>query len=140
MATISERDERLLRRLGTTQRLAAALGLFLALAGVGYVTWAVLLFDPRADPHEQPRWDRPVAGIATLYDRFNPLLNAIRPQTENEELLLSGVKANLRFSTGLLILATRVLIGTIFALGGLAALTVVVERARLLKVIEQLRK
>ena len=102
--------------------------------------WAVLLFDPRADPHDQPQWDGPVAGIATLYDRFDPLLKAIRPKTENEQLLLSGVKANLRFSTGLLILATRVLIGTVFALGGLAALTVVVERARLLKVIRQLRE
>jgi len=140
MGSISESDERLLRRLGTTQRLAACMGLLLAVVGVGYVVWAVLLFDPRADPHEQPQWDGPVAGISTLYDRFNPLLNAIRPETENEQLLLSGVKANLRFSTGLLILATRVLIGTVFTLGGLAALTVVVERARLLKVIQQLRE
>lgn len=139
MAELTERQTGWLEGLGRGQRISSVLGGVLLLAGIGYIAFAVASFDPRADPREQPSWDRPVAGLADLYSPYRPILRAIRPQTDVEHLLLDGVKLSLAFSTGIMILLVRILIGTILCLSGMAALTVVVERRRLLALIAQLR-
>ena len=127
-----------LEKLQRGQRISSVLGLVLALAGATYVAWAVMIFDPMADPREQTRWDRPVAQLADLYRPYRSILEAIKPTTYNERLLHEGVQRNLAFSSGVMILLVRVLIGTVACLAGLAALTVVVERRRLLVLIAQL--
>ena len=139
MAELTERQAGWLERLGRGQRSSTWLGRALLLAGIGYIAFAVAIFDPRADPREQSSWDRPVAELAELYSPYRPIIRAIRPQTDVEHLLLQGVKHNLAFSTGVMILLVRILIGTILCLSGMAALTVVVERRRLLALIAHLR-
>ena len=138
MAELTEKQAARLAGVKRGQRVSSALGLALALLGAAYAVWAIKTFDPRADPREQPRWDRPVAALADLYGPYRPILNAIRPQTDVEQMLHEGVKRNLAFSTGVMILLLRVMIGSLVCIAGLAALTVVVERRRLLELIYQL--
>jgi hypothetical protein len=139
MAELSERQADFVEKLERGQRISSVLGCVLLLAGLAYVTFALVIFDPRADPREQPRWDRPVAGLSELYRPYRPIIRAIRPQTDVEHLLHDGVKRNIAFSTGIMILLVRVLVGTVLCLSGMAALTVVVERRRLLSLVSQLR-
>ncbi len=138
MAELTQKQAALLAGLKRGQRISSALGLVLALLGTAYGVWAVKTFDPRADPLEQPNWDRPVAALADLYRPYLPILKAIRPQTDVERILHEGVMRNLAFSTGVMILLLRVMIASLVCLAGLAALTVVVERRRLLELIDQL--
>jgi hypothetical protein len=56
-----------------------------------------------------------------------------------EALLLDSMKRGMVFSAGVMVLMLRVYIGTLVLLMGLIALTVVVERRRLLRVIEKLQ-
>lgn len=139
MGQLDERQSGWLAKLERGQRAASVLGAVLVLAGLAYVVFAVTVFDPRADPRDQPGWDRPVASLANLYSPYRPIIRAIRPQTDVERLLHEGVQRNLAFSTGIMILLVRVLVGTVLCLSGMAALTVVVERRRLLALIHQLR-
>lgn len=139
MADLTERQADWLASLEHGQRIASIAGASMLLAGLAYIGFAVLIFDPLADPREQPSWDRPVAQLAHLYRPYRPILRAIRPQTDVEHLLHEGVQRNMSFSTGIMILLVRVLVGTVLCLSGMAALTVVVERRRLLALIAQLR-
>ena len=139
MAELTDRETGWLAKLERGQRISCVLGMVLALAGASYIAWAVKSFDPQADPSTQASWDRPVAGLADLYRPYLPILRAIRPQTDVERLLHDGVQQHMAFSIGVMILLVRVLVGTIAFLSGLAALTVVVERRRLLHLIAQLR-
>ncbi len=139
MAELTERQVGWLERIARGQRISSVLGGVLLLAGIGYIALAVAIFDPLADPREQPNWDRPAAVLADLYSPYRPIINAIRPQTDVERLLHEGVKRNISFSTGIMILLVRILIGTVLCLSGMAALTVVVERRRLLLLIARLR-
>ena len=139
MAELTERQVGFIAKLERGQRISSVLGLVLVLAGAGYIAFGVVIFDPLADPREQANWDRPVAALAHLYSPYRPIIRAIRPKTDVERLLHEGVKRNLAFSTGIMILLVRVLVGTVLCLSGMAALTVVVERRRLLALVSQLR-
>lgn len=115
------------------------MGLVLAALGVAYLIWGIYLFDGRVDPRDQPSFDRPIARMAFLYDRYQRTLDKIRPETSVEALLLDSMKRGMVFSAGVMVLMLRVYIGTLVLLMGLIALTVVVERRRLLRVIEKLQ-
>ncbi len=136
---LAEKDERLLARLGWTQRAATAFGIVLTLAGAAYVTWALVSFDPRADPREQPAFDRPIARLAFLYHTYQGILDHILPETDTEKILLSSMKHGMNFSAGIVVMLVRLLIGSLVCMSGLVALTVVVERRRLLRMIAVLR-
>jgi hypothetical protein len=138
MAELTEKQATWLVGLRRGQRISSGLGIVLALLGAAYVAWAVKTFDPRVDPREQPAWDRPIAGLADLYRPYLPIIEAIKPKTDVEQILHEGVTRNLAFSTGVMILLVRVMIGSLVCVAGLAALTVVVERQRLLELIGQL--
>ena len=120
------------------QRASTLVGIVLALAGVGYVSWAVYRFDYRVDPRTQPSFDGPVADLAFLYDRYQHILDNITPESDVEKLLIEGVKRGMYFSSGVMVMMLRIYIGTLVCLMGLVALTVVVERRRLLRMIERL--
>jgi hypothetical protein len=62
------------------------------------------------------------------------------PQTPTEERLLRGLARNLNFSAGVMVLLLRIFFGTLAVVTGLAIMTVVVERARLLAMIQTLRE
>ena len=139
MSGLSEREERYLAKVGRGQRAATWIGIVLALAGGTYMAWAVFVFDYREDPRTQITFDRPVAQIAFMYDRYERLLGKIRPETSIEALLLDSMKAGMRFSSGIMVLLMRIYVGTLVLLMGLVALTVVVERRRLLRLIAKLQ-
>jgi len=138
MPELPERDRVLLARVSRGQRGATIAGIVLTLAGVCYVSWGVYLFDYRVDPRTQPSFDGPVADLAFLYDRHQRILDNIKPETDVEKLLLQGVKRGMYFSSGVMVMMLRIYIGTLVSLMGLVALTVVVERRRLLRMIEHL--
>lgn len=52
---------------------------------------------------------------------------------------MEGLRSQMSFSAGMFVLATRVLLGTLAAMAGLAALTVAMERHRLLRIVRRLR-
>ena len=136
---LSTGQQRLLARLGRTQRWAAAAGLLLALSGSVYAGWGLMRFDPRGDPRLDPGFDRPVARLAFLFVSYQGALEYIQPETSTEQFLLGTLQGGMKFGSGLTLMLLRLLIGTIMAVAGFAAMTVVVERRRLLVIIERLR-
>jgi hypothetical protein len=136
---LTAREARFLARLPRAQRTAAAVGVLLTLAGALYAAWGIWVFDYRIDPRTQPDFDGPVASLAHLYDGYERLIGQIRAETPTETLLLDSMRRGIYFSAGTLVLVMRLFLGTLVALGGLVALTVVVERRRLLAVIRKLR-
>ena len=138
MPELSPREARLLARVRGGQRWATAVGAVLTVVGAAYVAWAVYLFDYRVDPRTQPSFDGPVARLAFLYDRYQSVLDQVAPETQVERWLVEGMKRGMFFSAGVMVMLLRIYIGTLVCLMGLAALTVVVERRRLLRLIEKL--
>ena len=139
MSELSERERRFLERLDFTQRVATGVGLFLTLAGAAYVAWAVYLFDWRVDPRTQQSFDGPIAELAVLYDRYQKILDRVTPETQTEQWMLDGVRRGMFFSAGTIVMLLRIYLGTLVCLMGLVALTVVVERRRLLLLIRKLQ-
>jgi hypothetical protein len=140
VAELLERDAKLVRAVTGSQRWFAALGLALALLGAAYAVWGVARFDPYADPRQNPGFDKPVAELAFLFDRGLVRLENQTPQTQMEAFLLRGLTRNMQFSAGVMILIMRIFLGLFVLVTGLLSLTVVVERGRLLRVIQRLRE
>jgi hypothetical protein len=140
VAELLERDAKLVRAVTGSQRWFAALGLALALLGAAYAVWGVARFDPHADPRQNPGFDKPVAELAFLFDRGLVRLENQTPQTQMEAFLLRGLTRNMQFSAGVMILIMRIFLGLFVLVTGLLSLTVVVERGRLLRVIQRLRE
>lgn len=140
MGELSERERNFLARLDRTQRVATWFGIAFALLGALYIAWAVAIFDYRSDPRTQPAFDAPVARLGFLYDRYQRVIGKIVPETQVERWLLDGMKRGMFFSAGVMVLMLRIYLGTLVLLMGLAALTVVIERRRLLSVIATLRE
>ncbi len=139
MAELSQPEAAFLARLGRTQKIAAGVGVVLALLGAAYVCWALYLFDWRVDPRTQASFDGPIAQLAFLYDGYQNTLDRIKPETQVERWLIDGVRRGMIFSAGTMVMMLRIFIGSLVCLMGLVALTVVVERRRLLRLVEKLR-
>ncbi len=139
IATLTEADERLLARLEREQRWAVVGGIVLTLLAAAYLGWAITSFDPRGDPRGTPAYDGPIARIGFLYDGYQQRLDREVPRDGREQLLMEGLRSQMSFSAGMFVLATRILLGTLAAMAGLAALTVAMERHRLLRIIARLR-
>jgi hypothetical protein len=140
MEPLAERELRMLARLPRSQRWATRVGIALTLLGTLYAVWAVLVFDYNVDPRTQASFDRPVSELAHLYDGYERILRQIRAETATEEVLIETLRRGMYFSAGTLVLLMRLFLGTLIALSGLIALTVVVERHRLLALIRKLRQ
>ena len=136
---LPDSEIRLLARLARTQPWVAAAGLALALMGAAYATWGVLRFDPRADPREDPGFDRPVAQLAFLYQGYQSGVERIAPETSTEAVLRSTLLGGMHFGSGVVLMLLRLFLGTLLALVGCVMMTVVVERRRLLKIIGRLQ-
>lgn len=139
MEPFTPREQAWLDGRPRAQRWATRFGIGLTLLGTLYVAWAVWIYDYRVDPRTQPAFDRPVAALAHLYDGYERILNQIRPETPTEKILLESMQRGMYFSAGTLVLLMRLFLGTLIALSGLVALTVVVERHRLLVLIRKLQ-
>jgi hypothetical protein len=140
MAELVEKQDRLLARVIRSQRPMAIAGALLALLGIAYMAWGVARFNPRLDPRDNPGFDWPVARIAFLFESGRIALNEVVPETRTEARLLRGLTRNMNFSTGLMVLLVRIVFGTLAMMTGFAIMTVVVERARLLAMIQKLRE
>ena len=132
-------QRRLLRALPRQQYLANLTGAILCAIGAGYIAWSISHFDARSDPRNQASFDAPLTQrVVFLYHRSQQRLEAFEAGTARESLLVRGLRRNMSFSSGLMVLAFRVLLGTLAVMLGLASLTVVVERRRLLAIIARL--
>ncbi len=140
MAELEESESRLLGRLSRSQRPMAIAGALLALLGAAYLVWGVARFDPLEDPRESPGFDWPVARLAFLFERGMSSIEVAVPETKAEARLLRALARNMNFSSGVMVLLLRIFFGTIALVMGFAMVTVVVERARLLAMIRQLRE
>lgn len=138
MRDLTAPQRRLLDRLHQTQRWTVAVGLVLTLSGLAYTVWGIGRFDPTADPRERPGFDGPVASLAFAFDVHERRLQQIRPETFTEEVLMETLMHGIHFSTGFVILLMRIFLGTLTMVTGLVALTVVVERRRLLAIIHRM--
>lgn len=138
MAALDAHELQFLDRLSAHQKIATVGGLVLTALGAAYVVWAVAVFDYRIDPRTQVSFDAPVANLAFLYDRYQRTIDKIVPETQVETWLFEGIRRGMWFSAGVMVLMLRAFLGTLMFLAGLIALTVVVERRRLLKLIHKL--
>ena len=137
---LPDSQARLLGRLKRTQRPMRIAGIVLVLAGAAYMTWGVMRFDPGIDPRLNPGFDWPVARLAFLFEHGHAIVDNAVPETNREVRLLQGLTSNRNFSSGVMVLLLRILFGTLALVMGLAIMTVVVERARLLAMIRHLRE
>ena len=138
---LSARQQQLLKRLQGAQRWTAVLGVLLVLAGATYFGWAVRKFDPRGTPLDEPGFDIALTRpLLILYGRYDGRLSRIEPETSQERQLLFWLKRNSGFSGGVMVLGLRTFMATLAVLLGLATLAVVAERARLLRIVAQLRE
>jgi hypothetical protein len=139
MAELSGSQSQFLARLARTQRLSSGFGVLLVAVGVLYAGWGYARFEPRGDPREAPGFDRPVAQLAFLYEPLQSNLERVESITLAEHQLRGTLSRGMAWSAGLLMLVVRLFIGVLVALAGLVMMTVVVERRRLLRIIERLR-
>ena len=130
----------MLGRITRSQKPMAIVGAVLALAGAAYLTWGVMRFDPGADPRLCPGFDWPVARLSFLFERGQFIVDNAQPQSPTEKRLLDGLSSNMIFSAGVIVLMLRILLATLALVSGFAIMTVVVERARLIAIIRQLRE
>ena len=132
------RHARFVRSLRRSERGSIALGCVLVVLGGGYAGWALARFDPRAEIAQHMSFDRPVSALGRVFDPYNVLLRVVKPKTELESTLLRTLQRSNDFSVGIMITLLRVFLGTLALVMGMVALTVVVERRRLLRVIDTL--
>jgi len=140
MSALSAKQVQLLRRLGRSQRISVVGGVVLGLLGALYASWAVVRFDPTAPAEAHASFDRPVSALVELYAPFFRLVDQVRPRTDVESLLLDSLRGSMNFSLGVYVTLLRVFLGVLAFVMGLVVLTVVVERRRLLRIIEALRE
>jgi hypothetical protein len=130
-----ERDTRFVDAVRRSQRPFMAIGIVLALLGSAYLTWAIVRYKPHLDPRDNPGFDRPVAQLAYVFQNHQDRLEKMKAETPTERRLIYGLTLNMQWSAGIMVLLLRIFIGTLVLVFGLAIMTVVVERARLLAVL-----
>jgi hypothetical protein len=140
VSALEGNDAGFLSRVRSHQRPLAIAGALLSLCGIAYLAWAILRYDPEADPRLDTGFDRPIAKLGFLFQRGLWLVENAQPQTPTEERLLHGLSRNMQFSAGIMVLLLRIFTGTLTTLAGFIVMTVVVERARLLKLIKRLQE
>jgi len=140
VSALGDIEASFLSRVRRHQRPLAIGGGLLAVAGIAYLAWAILRYDPNADPRLDTGFDRPIAKLGFLFERGLWLVENAEPQTPTEKRLLYGLTRNMQFSAGIMVLLLRIFTGTLTMLAGLIMMTVVVERARLLKLIKRLQE
>lgn len=140
MAAFEAREASFLSRVRAHQRPLAIGGAVLALLGASYLAWGILRYDQRADPRDNPGFDGPVANLAFIFQRGQLRVEKAEPQTPSEARLLHALARNMQFSAGIMVLQVRIFLGTLALLGGFIMMTVVVERARLLRLIKRLQE
>jgi hypothetical protein len=140
MGALEARDSSFLAGVRRSQRPLAIGGALLALLGAAYLAWAILRFDPDGDPRVNPGFDRPIAQLAFIFQRGQLLAERAEPATPSEARALHALSRNMQFSAGVMVLQLRMFVGTMALLGGFIMLTVVVERARLLRLIRRLEE
>jgi hypothetical protein len=140
MGALEARDASYLSGVRRRQQPLAIGGALLAIVGGAYLSWAILRFDPHADPRVNPGFDRPIAELAFIFERGQLIVENAVPRSPTEARLMRGLSRNMQFSAGIMVLLLRIFVGTLAMLGGLIVLTVVVERGRLLKLIARLEQ
>ena len=138
MAALSERDVRLIARMQRSERPTLIWAAVLMVLGIGYASWGTLRFDPRGSVEDHMSFDRPVSSLGTLYLPYAPFLN-LSPDTDLEVVLLGAFKANIAFSVGIMMTLMRLFLGILMLVMGMLALSVRLERRRLLDVIARLQ-
>ncbi len=137
MRPLSDRQRALLKALPQQQRIARVLGIACSLLGILYIVWAVGRFEPKGNPAEQIGFDASVTKpVATLFLEYSDYLGKKTYEDRQARALAAGLRRNMDFSAGLLLLAFRVILGLVVAMLGFATLTVVIERGRLLRILE----
>lgn len=140
MAELNEGEVRAFERIASHQKPMAIGGAVLAILGAVYLIWGVSRFDPREDPRVNPGFDWPVARLAFIFDRGRAQLERAEPETKSEQLMVRRVKRNMDFSAGVMVFLLRSFCGTLAFVLGLAMMTVVVERARLIALVRRLKE
>jgi hypothetical protein len=139
MAEFEKHHSSFLSRVRAHQRPLLVCGALLALLGGAYLTWAIVRYDPRVDPRDNPGFDRPISQLAFIFERGQLRVEKAEPQTASEARLLHALARNMQFSAGIMVLQMRLFVGTLALLGGCIMMTVAVERARLLRLITHLQ-
>jgi hypothetical protein len=92
------------------------------------------------DPRENPGFDWPVAQLAHIFDRGRAQLESSEPETTSERRMVHRVQRNMDFSAGVMVFLLRTFLGMLALVLGLAIVTVVVERARLIALLIRLQE
>ena len=140
MAELSERDARLIASIERSERPTLIWACVLMLLGTSYAGWGALRFDPRGDIESHKSFDRPISSLSEIYRPYGPFLRLTKPSTDVEAILISGIKANMAFSVGAMMTLMRVFLGILMLVMGMVALSVRLERRRLLNVIARIQE
>jgi hypothetical protein len=140
LSALEGNDASFLSSVRRHQRPLAISGALLSVCGIAYLAWAIVRYDPKADPRLDTGFDRPIAQLGFVFQRGLWMVENAEPHTPTEDRLLRGLSHNMQFSAGMMVLLLRIFTGTLAMLGGFIIMTVVVERARLLKLIKRLQE
>jgi hypothetical protein len=140
MGELEARESSFLAGIRRNQWPLAIAGGVISLLGAVYLAWAILRFNPNADPRVDPGFDRPIAQLAFIFERGQLLVEKAEPATPSEARMLRALARNMQFSAGIMVLQVRMFVGTLALIGGFIMVTVVVERARLLRLIRRLQE
>jgi hypothetical protein len=140
VAELAEAQTRMIARISRSQKPMAIVGSVLALLGIAYLGWGVMRFNPHGDPRANPGFDWPVARLAFIFDRGHAQLDRAQEGTPSEKSMVRRVKRNMEFSAGVMVFLLRVFLGTLTLVLGLAIVTIVVERARLITMLRRLQE
>lgn len=136
---LSEGDARLIARIERSELPTLIWACVLILAGASYATWGALRFDAQGDIPSHMSFDLPVSSLGELYAPYAPFLRLAEPETDIEAILMKGLKANMAFSAGMMMTLMRVFLGILMLVMGMVALSVRLERRRLLNVIARIQ-
>lgn len=141
MAELEAGETSYLQVVRRRQRPLAVAGALLSLLAVSYLAWAILRFNPSADPRDNPGFDRPIAQLGFIFQKGQLQLEKMATvASPGERRILRMLSRNMSFSAGIMVLQVRLFVGTVALIGGLIMMTVVVERGRLLKLIKRLEE
>lgn len=139
MAALSERDAKLIARMERSERPTLIWACLLLVLGLSYGAWGALRFNPRAPIEQHMSFDRPISSLGRIYDPYTPFLRLAKPDTDVEAILLAAIKGNMAFGVGVMVTLMRVFLGILVAVMGMVALSVRLERRRLLDVIARIQ-
>lgn len=139
METLTRGEESILRRMEARHVAVFLFGALLLCSGGTYGIWATQQLKPAVAPKPAAAFDRPIARLATLFEREESRLAALHPSTIMEDQLREAMVEQTDALTRWILLVFRLLVAGLFMTAGAVSMAVGLTCRQLLPIIRKLR-